>query len=256
MAHSWATGDVTPASGYGRHPVAISRAAQISIIRLSARRPNRSMRMPAETLSTKSRLTAERRGTGSSSGSRTTSVASPLIVVVQGATRVRRNRGMAASRDRTTTGRLPMSGGSHHHISPRAGSGLTTRPRTPGTTLGRPSHRARQAGVRRNRHSSRQLLPPGSPRARLPRPRRSGRSPAFPDEGAERSVVALRRQSYSRALVRCHNYAITMPHRQALRSRAGCRISGPTTPARIPRPDVPPTAGSAARSERPASATR
>jgi len=54
-------------------------------------------------------LEAERVGTGSSPGSRTTSLARPRIVVVQGATNARRSRGIAASRDRTTTGRRPIS---------------------------------------------------------------------------------------------------------------------------------------------------
>ena len=57
-------------------------------------------------------------GTGSSPGSRTTSPGRPRIVEVPGATTARRNRAMAASRDRTTTGRRPMPGNSHHHTSP------------------------------------------------------------------------------------------------------------------------------------------
>ena len=32
---------------------------------------------------------------------------------------------MATSRESTTTGRLPISGGSHHQTSPRAGSAFT-----------------------------------------------------------------------------------------------------------------------------------
>src|SRR5436190_15307477 len=51
--------------------------------------------------------------------SSTTSLASPRIVVVHGATSVRRRRGMAASRESTTTGRRPISAGSHHQPSPR-----------------------------------------------------------------------------------------------------------------------------------------
>ena len=62
---------------------------------------------------------------GASSGdwvvtcSRMTSLARPRMVVVHGATRARRSRGMAASRERTTTGRRPTSGSSDHHTSPR-----------------------------------------------------------------------------------------------------------------------------------------
>lgn len=100
---------------------ATARAAQISRIRASASRPSRSTRTPSETLSTESKLTAERCGTGSLPGSRTTSLGNARIVVVQGATSARRSRGMAASRDRTTTGRRPTSGNLHHHSSPRAG---------------------------------------------------------------------------------------------------------------------------------------
>lgn len=92
----------------GSQPVqssATSRAAQISRFRGSASRPRRLTRTATETLSRESRLTAQRWGTGSLSGSRTTSLASPRIVVVHGATSVRRSRGIAALRDMTTTGR-------------------------------------------------------------------------------------------------------------------------------------------------------
>ena len=60
------------------------------------------------------------------------------MVVVQGATSARRSRGIAASRDRTTTGRRPISANSHHHTSPRAGSALTRR-----RLLARPDETAR-----------------------------------------------------------------------------------------------------------------
>ncbi len=125
---------------------ATPKAAQISHIRASPNRPSRSTSTPTETLSTESRLTADRFGTGSSPGSRSTSLASARIVVVQGATSARRSRGIAASRERTTTGRLPISGNSHHHSSPRAGVWLMRR-RQPGkTTPSRPTHRARRSG--------------------------------------------------------------------------------------------------------------
>ncbi len=90
-------------------------------MRWSLRRPIRSTRTPIETLSTESRLAAERLGTGSSAGSRTTSLWRPRIVVVHGAINARPSRGIAASRDSTTTGRRPTSGSSHHQISPRRG---------------------------------------------------------------------------------------------------------------------------------------
>ena len=108
-----------------------------------------------ETLSTESRFTAERRGIGSEPGSSTTSLASPRIVVVHGATSARRSRGIAASRDSTTAGRRPISAISHHHTSPRAGSALTRRPPPAATRPGHPTRRAHQPDARRRRRSSR-----------------------------------------------------------------------------------------------------
>ena len=116
----WPAGSSTVSVGQ-RQSTATARAAQISVIRLSLRRPIRSVSAPTETLSMESRLTAVRRRTGSSPGSRMTSLARPRIVVVHGAITARRSRGIAASRDRTTTGRRPISGGSHHQSSPRKG---------------------------------------------------------------------------------------------------------------------------------------
>lgn len=51
------------------------------------------------------------------------------MVVVHGATNTRRSRGIAASRESTTTGRRPISGGSHHHTSPRRGRSVIARRR-------------------------------------------------------------------------------------------------------------------------------
>jgi len=148
---------------------ATARAAQISRIRVSRKRPNRLTRIEIETLSTESRFTADRRGTGSSSGSSTTSLTSPRIVVVHGAISARRCRGITASRDRTTTGRRPISAISHHHTSPRPGSALTTMPRPVETTPGRPTRLAPRGGARHRRRSSRP-------------PRQSGSEPAVPQE--------------------------------------------------------------------------
>ncbi|VAZ95101.1 hypothetical protein LAUMK35_02843 [Mycobacterium pseudokansasii] len=153
---------VDPVSGRStsllmRHPeqsTATSRAAQMARIRFSASRPSRFTNTPTETLSTESRFTAERRGIGSEPGSRTTSLASPRMVVVHGATSARRSRGIAASRDSTTTGRRPISAISHHHTSPRAGSALTTLQQPAATTQGRPTRLAHQAGACRRPHSS------------------------------------------------------------------------------------------------------
>lgn len=139
---------------YPEQSTAISRAVQMARIRVSARRPSRSTNTATETLSTESKFTAERCGTGSEPGSRTTSLASPRMVVVQGATSARRSRGIAASRERTTTGRRPISAISHHHTSPRVGSALTSCRPPAATTLGLPTRRAHQAGACRRRHSS------------------------------------------------------------------------------------------------------
>jgi len=108
-----------------RQSTATSSARQISRIRIPLSAPIRSTSTAVATDSIESRLTAQRRPIGSSPGLSTTSLGRPLTVVVHGATSARRSRGMAASRDRTTTGRRPIPGGSHHHTSPRNGSALT-----------------------------------------------------------------------------------------------------------------------------------
>ena len=140
-------------SGQGRQSTATSKAAQSSRMRASARRPSRSTRTLTATLSTESRLTADVRGTGSSPGSRSTSLGNPRIVVVQGATMARRSRGMAASRERTTTGRRPTPASSHHQTSPRVGTGFTRQKRPHGTRPDLPIRRALRAGVRHRRRS-------------------------------------------------------------------------------------------------------
>lgn len=89
--------------------------ADLSRMRSSPNQPKRSVTVPIETLSTKSRFTADRSGIGSSPRSNRTSLASPRMVVVHGAVNVRRSLGMAASRERTTTGRRDISGSPHHH---------------------------------------------------------------------------------------------------------------------------------------------
>ena len=135
---------------------ATARAAQTCRIRSSASRPTLSTRTANDTLSRESRFTAHRRETGFSPGSRMTSLASPRMVVVHGATTVRRNRGMAASRDNTTTGLRPISGNSHHHTSPRFGSGVMMRWPPSATSRDRPTRRVDQPGVGHMRRSRRQ----------------------------------------------------------------------------------------------------
>ena len=110
---------------YWRQSTATSKAAQTSRMRASERRPSRSTSTAIATLSTESRLIADLRGMGSSPGSRSTSLGNPRTVVVQGATSDLPSRGIATSRESTTTGRRPMSASSHHQISPRAGTEFT-----------------------------------------------------------------------------------------------------------------------------------
>jgi len=153
---------------------ATARAVQTARIRSSASRPSRSTSTATETLSTESKLTADRRGTGSDSGSRTTSLARPRMVVVHGPTRERRRRGIAASRERTTTGRRPMPGNSHHHISPRAGGALMLCWPRGARTLNLPTRQVRRRGAGHRLCSSHPLRrSDGVPRV-LRGPRRAG----------------------------------------------------------------------------------
>ncbi len=134
--------------------VATSSASQTSVMRNPLSDPIRSTSSPTETDSTESKLMAQARPIGSVSGSRRTSLGSPRTFVVQGATSARRKLGMAASLERMTTGRRPISGGSHHHSSPRFGNSLTMMLHF-GTTEGRPSRLPRRvAGLH---------TPPGTP---------------------------------------------------------------------------------------------
>lgn len=128
---------------------ATAKAVQTSCMRPSPNLPRRMVSVPTETLSTESRLTADRRGMGSSPGLRSTSLASPRIVVVHGAIRTRRSLGIAASRDRTTTGRRLISDSSHHHTSPLAGKSFTTRLPPHERTRGRPIRPLHRGDVRR-----------------------------------------------------------------------------------------------------------
>jgi len=180
-------------------------------MRPSASRPRRSISTATDTLSTESRLTAERLGMGSSRGSRSTSLARPRIVVVQGATSALRSRGIAASRDRTTTGRLPASASSHHQTSPRAGSVITKPRQSAGTRRDRPTHPARRAGVR---HRPRSLhRPPRSGDASAARQGLHRRARRHWCRGGvpEHCRAAADRQSCSVVCESCHEYATSMP---------------------------------------------
>lgn len=109
---------------------AVSRAAQIWRIRRSLSQPNLVTSHAWLTKWTESRLTADGIVTGSSPGSSTTSLANPRMVLVHGATIAVVKRSKAESRERTTTGRWPMSGDSHHHTSPQRGREAVTTPPT------------------------------------------------------------------------------------------------------------------------------
>lgn len=142
----------------GPQSMAIDIAEQISRMRSSLSLPRRLVRLPTETLSTESRFTADGRGMGSSLGSSRTSLASPRIVVVQGATRTLRSLGMAGFRERTTTGRRGISGSSHHQTSPLAGKLFTKKMQPRGTTQGHPTHPAHPVDDRHRRRTPRRFL--------------------------------------------------------------------------------------------------
>lgn len=193
--------------GQSEQSTATARAAQISRIRVSRKRPNRLTRTAIETLSTASRFTAERRGTGSSTGSSTTSLTSPRIVVVHGATSARRCRGITTSRERTTTGRRPISAISHHQTSPRNGMAVTTAPRRAGTTPGRPTHRARRGDARHRRRSSRPPRLSGGEQAGPRELRPRGQRPSSRNAPSGLLRGEPRRRSCSAVCEPCHHYA-------------------------------------------------
>ncbi len=170
----------TKVGAQGSQSTATSSASQSCRILRSASRPILSVSTPRATLSIESKLTTQCCGTGSSPGSRTTSLGKPRTVVVHGAMTVRRRRGIAASRDNTTTGLRPMSGSSHHQTSPRAGNELTARLPQPGTTRDHPTRRLRQGGGCRRRHKLRRLPRHGVEQGTLPRRHRQVSSPAHP----------------------------------------------------------------------------
>ena len=157
---------VHPLVAVQRQSTAMAKASHIWCIRASLSRPIRSVRSATDTLPTESRLTDVRRRTGSSSGSRITSLGRLRIVVVHGAINARPSRGIAASRDKTTTGRRPMSGGSHHHSSPRSGLVKTT-PQRIEMIEGRPTRRVRRADARHRRGTRDRSVPNDYVRAML-----------------------------------------------------------------------------------------
>ncbi len=175
-------------------------------MRASATRPRRSTRIAIETLSIESRLTAERSGTGSSPGSRRTSLGRFRMVVVHGAMSARRWRGMTASRDKMTTGLRPISGISHHHTSPRPGRSVMRLQPPVGTRPSLPTRRVHRAGAHRRRRSWRPPRPsdggPATQRGlRPPAPSLASRTPCG------RSRGGLRPRSCSGVCDSCHNYA-------------------------------------------------
>ena len=173
----------------------------------------RSTRRPTATLSTESRLTAERSGIGSSPGSSTTSLARPRMVVVQGPTTARRRRPMAASRERTTTGRRPMSGGSHHQTSPRCGPPpvMRTRPRL-GMRRDLPKRRLHPVDARRTPHRRHRLRWNGGRRAGPQVPHRGGRRRLSRRVAAAPTPGVRRQPLCSPVVVSWHKSSISMPH--------------------------------------------
>lgn len=194
------------------HPVAMASAVHTSRIRSSLRRPRRSTSTPLEMLSTESRLIADTRGIGSSLGSRTTSVDSPLTLVVQGATMIRPRRVIAASRESTTTGRRPISGGSDHHTSPRCGSAVTICERRRATTRGRPTRRARRADARRRPGTGRRSLLHAAIAAALRAQHPAGTRHSSMPAGRVLRQAARCRLSCSPVLSSCHNRSMNVLH--------------------------------------------
>ena len=199
---------------YSEQSTATASAAQTCRIRSSANRPTLSTRTATDTLSNESRLTAQRRGIGSVSGSRTTSLASPRIVVVQGATTARRSLGIATSRESTTTGRRPISDNAHHHTSPRFGSCVTRCSPPSARSRDRPTRLADQPDFRHRRRSQhRSRVPdagPGELAARRPPVRRRSARSEYP----EPLPTGKRRPSCSTVCGPCHKYAtsrLTIP---------------------------------------------
>ena len=144
-----------------------------------------------------------------------------------GAMRARRRRGIAASRDSTTTGRRPIPGSSHHHTSPRVGV-VTTPPWRRGTRRGRPTRRPRQAGTRRTPHSSHRAQRHALVRAELQGPRQGARHHFQAPGTGVLCSDGLRRQWCSHGHVPCHKYATIMASERACPSaRVG---SGATSP--------------------------
>ena len=176
-------------------------------MRLSLNRPRRSVNVPTETLSTESRLRTDWRGIGSSPGSRSTSLARPRMVVVQGAIRARRSLGIAMVRDRTKTGRRLTSGSSHHHTSPLAGKSFTKKLPSRGRKPDHPIRPAPPAAVRRRwriRHRSQ----PRDVSPQVPRElHRAGPHRSSPTSDSLRSSRAIRQPSCLPVCVACHNYA-------------------------------------------------
>ena len=198
-------------------------------MRSSLKRPSRRANKTSGALSTESRLTAETAGTGSSPGSSTTSVGSPRIVVVHGATIAVFSLFRAASRERTTTGRCPAWGDSHHHTSPhRTGAAITIQysdlavlhlpsatPGDEGDSLRgkmpnpptRPAHQGGNGHMPRTQHQSR--LPGNGQlehQARHPSSPRHWATP--PDCGTNPTIRRL--PSCSPAACSCHNCSINV----------------------------------------------
>ena len=199
---------------WGEQLTAIFRAVHTCRIRSSLSLPSRWVSVAIETLSIESRFNADLRGIGSSTGSRTTSLGRPRMLVVHGAITTRRSLGIAMSRDKTTTGRREISANSHHQISPRDGSPFTTTQLPHGRTPGPPTRPGGQgAGRRRPRmpHLSPLLcdLPAAPSTLHQAASRRSRRI-----EGLSLRRGVFRPLWCSLLFLACHNHATTTPQSQ------------------------------------------
>ena len=213
-----------PCSFYSPQLTATSSAEQIWCMRPSLRRPILSTKIAIDTLSIESRLTAQRRLIGSSPGSRTTSLGRLRIVVVHGAINVRRNLGMAASREITTTGLRWISGNSHHQTSPRSGTGVTRQPHQHETQRGCPTHRIRQLGTRRTRRRRHQSHPHDCERRAHRVPRQAALRHLCWNAIAVPPLISLHLPLCLLVPCSCHNHSINMPVPE-LRTRV--RFSSP-----------------------------
>lgn len=111
------------------------------------------------------------------------------------ATTARPSRGIAASRESTTTGRRPICGGSHHHTSPRSGTAIRSPRLLRETTPNPPTRQAHRAGGRRRTHTRHRVPSTDGEAAATATPRRSRPRPFARSSPGERLSGAPHRRS-------------------------------------------------------------